>query len=165
MKISKAAPADTDSIMELIRLTVNAMQAGGLFQWDENYPSREIITADIEARSLFKLTIKEEIAGIIVLNEEQFPDYQNLKWEDNGGRFLVVHRLCVLPRFQGKGLAKQLMSFTEGYAGKNKYGSIRLDTYTLNQKALALYDSLGYRRAGMVSFRDKNFQCFEKVIR
>jgi ribosomal protein S18 acetylase RimI-like enzyme len=77
-----------------------------------------------------------------------------------------VHRLCLLPAFQGKGLAKQLMQFAEEYAVKNKYSSIRLDTYSKNFIALNLYDSLKYRRAGDVSFRaGKTFHCFEKMLK
>jgi ribosomal protein S18 acetylase RimI-like enzyme len=164
MNVSKALKADIVPIMELIRQAVLEMHRRKLFQWDDAYPNVDIITEDIAAGSLYKVTIGEKLAGIIVLNEKQSPEYNGLTWESNQGKFLVVHRLCIHPDFQGKGLAKKLMSFAEEHAVKNKYSSIRLDTFTLNQKALQLYDSLKYRRVGTVAFREKIFQCFEKVL-
>jgi ribosomal protein S18 acetylase RimI-like enzyme len=165
MNVSKALKADIVPIMELIHQAVLEMHQRKLFQWDDTYPNIEIITEDITAGSLYKATIDDIIAGIIVLNEKQSPEYSNLTWESSQGKYLVVHRLCIHPHFQGKGLAKKLMSFAEDHAAKNKYNSIRLDTFTGNQKALRLYDTLKYRRVGTVAFREKIFQCFEKVIK
>ena len=151
--------------MALIHKAVAVMLKNDIDQWDDSYPSREIFAADIAAKTLFKITSGKEIAGIIVLNENQAPEYSAITWQDNKGRPLVVHRLCLLPAFQGKGLARKLMRFAEEYALKNKFSSIRLDTYSKNFIALNLYDSLQYRRTGDVSFRaGKTFHCFEKLL-
>jgi ribosomal protein S18 acetylase RimI-like enzyme len=165
MDISKATRADITSIMELIHQAVLEMHRRQLYQWNENYPNIDIITEDITAGSLYKVTADDKIAGIVVLNEKQSPEYSSLTWESNREKYLVVHRLCIHPDFQGKGLAKKLMSFAEEHAVKHNYSSIRLDTFTLNQKAMRLYDSLKYRRVGTVAFREKTFQCFEKVFK
>jgi len=164
MEITKAVPENINHIMSLIDAAVKAMITSGLYQWDEHYPNQDIITEDIAAGSLFKISEKGKITGIIVLNEQYFPEYNALTWEDDKGRFLVVHRLCIHPDCQGKGLGKKLMKFAEEYALKNNYSSIRLDTFTKNQTALGLYDALGYRRAGEVVFTKGKFQCFEKVL-
>jgi ribosomal protein S18 acetylase RimI-like enzyme len=165
MNISKAVQADITPIMELIQEAVRVMNEGGLHQWDDQYPNVDIITEDIAAKSLHKITADGKIAGIIVLSEEYFPGYDKLKWEDEGSKFLIVHRLCVHPDFQGQGLAKKLMTFAEEYAMSHYYTSIRLDTFTGNQIALGLYDSIGYRRVGLVRFRLGSFQVFEKVLK
>jgi ribosomal protein S18 acetylase RimI-like enzyme len=171
MCISKASLSNIPSIMALIHDAVKKMIDGGLYQWDEHYPNTGVITDDITAGNLFKISEKDRmagtgrIAGIIVLNEQCFPEYNELKWEDEGGKFLIVHRLCVHPDCQGQGYGQKLMQFAEEHAKKSGYSSIRLDTFTSNQKALALYDSLNYRRAGTVTFRMGVFQCFEKTLK
>jgi ribosomal protein S18 acetylase RimI-like enzyme len=166
MSITKASPTDLDTIMSLIRQAIAVMYQNGIDQWNEDYPGREIIAGDIETGTLFKITDRGQIAGIIVLNNRQSPEYGDLTWQDQSGNFLIVHRLCLHPAFQGKGLSKQMMGFAEEHALKNGCTSIRLDTYNKNYIALKLYDSLGYRRVGTVSFRPgKTFQCFEKVIK
>jgi GNAT superfamily N-acetyltransferase len=165
MKITRAVKSDIDPIMTLIHQAVDMMLKNGIDQWNEHYPSREIITNDIATRSLFKITSGKETAGIIVLNESQAKEYLNLPWQDNMGKPVVVHRLCLHPDFQGKGLSRQLMQFTEAYAVKNKYTSIRLDTYSKNFKALNLFGSLQYHLVGNASFgAGQIFHCFEKVL-
>jgi ribosomal protein S18 acetylase RimI-like enzyme len=163
-KIAQANPGDIVPIMDLIRKAVRAMNDSGLFQWSEAYPNEEIITEDITAGTLYKITTGNVIAGIIVLNHQYFPEYDALPWTFNDPHPLIIHRLCIHPDYQGQGLAKILMQFAEAYAVRNNYTSIRLDTGTLNTKALALYDGLGYRRVGVVSFRPGFFQVFEKVL-
>jgi GNAT superfamily N-acetyltransferase len=162
LKIAQANPGDIVPVMELIRKAVRAMNDSGLFQWTEDYPNEEIITEDIAAGTLYKITTGDVIAGIIVLNHQYFPEYDVLKWDVNDPHPLIVHRLCIHPDYQGQGLSRILMQFAEAYALRNHYLSIRLDTGTLNTKALALYDALGYRRVGEVSFRPGLFQVFEK---
>jgi ribosomal protein S18 acetylase RimI-like enzyme len=164
LKIDKASASDIPEIMRLIKKAVKAMNDSGLHQWDEQYPNREVISEDIEAGQLYKVITDGNTAGIIVLSEQYWPEYNALTWELDDERPLIVHRLCIHPEYQGKGLAKRLMIFAEDFARENRYKSIRLDTSTLNAKALGLYDGLGYRRAGTVTFRTGLFQCFEKVI-
>jgi GNAT superfamily N-acetyltransferase len=164
MDITRAVTADTYPIMSLIRLAVAKMQRQGIFQWDEHYPNQEIIAEDIAADSLYKIQTGSDIAGIIVLNEQQSPEYASLTWRDGTGRPLCVHRVCIHPSYQRRGLARRLMLFVESYARKNNYSSIRLDTFSKNPFALRLYDSLEYQLAGILSFRTGDFYCYEKLI-
>jgi GNAT superfamily N-acetyltransferase len=170
MNITKATSTDIPEIMELIRAAVKAMHDQGIYQWNDQYPNPEIITDDVNAGTLYKISDEntigtDGIGGIIVLNQQFFPEYYDLEWEDKAGKFLIIHRLCIRPDRQRKGLAKKLMRLAESYAEENGYTSIRLDTFTANKAALALYDGLGYRRAGTVTFTMGLFQVFEKVFR
>ena len=166
MEIRCACDEDLDAIMELVKRAVEGMQNEGLRQWNETYPNRQIISGDIASGTLFPIIIDGEIAGIIVLNESQSPEYGELKWEDTGGRYLVIHRLCIHPGLRRQGLAKQLMQFAEEYAGTKGYSSIRTDTFQENHKILAMLGSLGYEPRGKVSFGKRSgfFHCFEKRI-
>lgn len=56
------------------------------------------------------------------------------------------------------------MEFAEEKAEREGYQAIRLDAFTGNPPALALYDHRGYRKAGTVLFRKGWFFCFEKEI-
>ncbi len=164
MNISRAAETDIDAIMALVRDAVREKQRNGDDQWDDTYPNRELIAQDISTGTLFKIADGNSILGIIVLNEEQPPPYFTIAWND-GGRPLVVHRLCINPLFQRRGLARRLMLFAEEHAAENAYRSIRLDTYSGNRAAQALFLSLGYHPAGDVSLReDKAFHCYKKAI-
>ena len=164
MNISRALETNIDAIMALVRDAVREKRKNGDDQWDDAYPGRQLITQDILSGNLFKLVDGHELLGIIVLNEEQPAPYLALAWDD-GDRPLVVHRLCIDPRYQRRGLARQLMLFAEEHAAASSYSSIRLDTYSKNRAARALFESLDYQPVGDVSLReDKIFHCYKKPV-
>jgi len=164
MQINLAVSDEINPIMSLVIDAIQKMEKEGIHQWDEIYPTKEIFSADIAAGSLFAARMENGVVGIMVLNDEQSQEYNSLSWNDDHGKPLIIHRLCVSPTFQGQGVAKQLMSFAEEYARVNKYSSIRLDAFINNRISVRLYDSLGYRRTGIVLFRKGEFYCFEKVL-
>jgi ribosomal protein S18 acetylase RimI-like enzyme len=146
--------------MDLIRSCVRHMESQGIHQWDEIYPDEATFAGDIERHELFLLEQEGRIRGIMTLNEFQEPAYQGVTWQFSG-KALVVHRLAIDPSAQGKGLAGKLMQFAYEVAGKLRYATIRLDAFASNPRAVALYERLGYRRAGTVMFRKGLFYCFE----
>lgn len=166
MSIVKATVNDCAKIMELIRSCIENMESSGIFQWNENYPTRDIIINDINNGFQYALIEEKEILGIMAINEEQSPEYSSLKWNCNEGRVLVVHRLAVHPLKHRRGIGKRLMEFAERYAKEKEYASIRLDTYSGNPKALRLYEQIGYLNVGQVNFpmRELPFKCYEKVL-
>jgi ribosomal protein S18 acetylase RimI-like enzyme len=165
MNINKALPQEIDAIMSLIKAAIEKMHNEGIDQWGDYYPTREIFLADIDHRTLYAARIDETIAGIVVLNETQSPEYESIDWRDKDGKVLAVHRLCVNPVFQGQGVGKKLMRFAMHYALETKYSSIRLDAFTNNPVSVGLYDSLGYQRRGNVSFLPGRISyCYEKML-
>jgi len=100
----------------------------------------------------------------LVLNEDSSPEYDALKWKDEGGKHLIVHRLSVGADCQGQGIAGTLMNFAEKHAPSNGYSSIRLDAFLQNKAALMLYEKRGYVKVGTVVFRKGVFNCYEKIL-
>jgi ribosomal protein S18 acetylase RimI-like enzyme len=155
---------EIDRVMSLISDAVKDMETKGIYQWDEIYPDKTVMLADIASNSLYTARLDNNIAGIIAVNEIQSFEYQSIPWSNNPGNPLIVHRLCVHPKYQGRGLAKLLMNFAETYAGENKYDSIRLDAFVDNKAAVRLYDSMNYENKGTVKFRKGSFYCYEKIL-
>lgn len=165
-EIRKAQSHEIGEIMELIAKCVQVMQAGGSDQWDDSYPNQEIISSDIENGTLYAYVDNGAIAGILVLDENQSELYRDIKWTQEQGPHLVMHRLAVHPEVQGKGIARKLIAFAEEHARISGYTSIRMDTYTKNTRALAIYPNLGYEQRGEIFFpgRTASFPVFEKVL-
>ncbi|AKG35993.1 GNAT family N-acetyltransferase [Paenibacillus durus] len=157
---------ELEQIMALIAECVRVMQEGGSDQWDESYPNAEIITEDIERGTLYVYEEAGAPAGILVLDENQAEQYKEIKWVQTEGPNLIMHRLAVHPRVQGKGIARRLIACAENFAVERGYKSIRMDTYAKNTKALELYRRLGYEVRGEVSFpgRTANFPVLEKIL-
>lgn len=160
MSIRPAEPQDLPNVMALIRSSIRRMLSEGIDQWDDIYPDQVTCAGDIERHELFLLEHDSRICGFITLNEFQEPAYLEVPWLYSG-KTLVVHRLAVDPVCQGQGLAGELMLFAREYARRYQYATIRLDAFAGNPQAVALYERLGYRRAGSVLFRKGKFWCFE----
>ncbi len=166
MDIMKGQKLDLSDILSLISKCVKHMQSQGLYQWDELYPNSDIIESDLNNEDAYVLKDDGKCIAYVAINEEQSPEYSQVNWHTDGRKVLVIHRLCVHPKFQSKGIAKQMITFCEEMAMTGGYTCIRLDTYSKNQKALKLYEYLDYQKSGQVffPFKPDPFYCFEKSI-
>ncbi|MBL0387430.1 GNAT family N-acetyltransferase [Tumebacillus sp. ITR2] len=163
-----ATTNDLDALLEIYRAVIRRMQAGGNDQWDDTYPNRTVLEADLAAGTLFVCVDEDEkLLGAVVLNESIDEPYSQIQWDDAQGKWLVVHRLAVHPDTQGRGIGRDLMGFAEQWGLENGYSSIRLDTYSRNKAAVALYLRLGYVWKGEIHFQDRRaepYVCFEKEL-
>lgn len=165
MAIRPGKTEDIKTIMEIIKEAVKDMDSKGIYQWDEIYPCEEVITQDIRDNNLYVLCSEEgKVQAIIVLSEFYDKEYEDLTWEYNEGKHLIIHRLCVNPKCQGMGIARKLIDFAENFAAEHNYSSIRLDAFIENKRACGMYDKLGYVKRGIVKFRKGYFYCYEKGI-
>lgn len=167
MKIMKAIKQDIPNIMNLIKEVVKHMMSQEIYQWNEDYPNLEVINNDIHNKDLYVIKNEKDCLGIIVINEEQSPEYKDINWKDHSEKVLVIHRLAVHPKYQGQGIARKLMDFAESYAGENGYMSIRLDCYSGNPRLNKVYLKRGYESRGQVYFpmREMPFNCYEKILK
>lgn len=113
---------------------------------------------------MFGIFRENQLAGIVVLNETQSPEYSAIDWELDDRTPLVMHRFCVHPKFQKQGIAKQLLTLAERFAIDSQYKSIRLDAFTENPAALNLYANNSYVKRGTVTFRKGDLYCYEKMV-
>ncbi len=144
------------------------MIENSIFQWDENYPSKEILQKDIDLQQIWKLEVQDVIIGIIVLTEIEDQEYQDVKWLTKNNNNLYIHRLAIEPKYQRKGYAQKLMNYAENYALKNNYSSIRLDTFSKNKRNQEFYKKRNYKKLAYVYFPNQSefpFYCFEKVLK
>src|ERR1700746_1470654 len=123
----KAHPAELAQIWEIIQQAIARRKKDGSRQWQDGYPNEDIIKQDIEKGFGYVLTGEgDEIIGYaaILFNDE--PAYEKLKgtWLTNGD-FAAVHRIAIPDRHTGKGLAKQILHFSELLAMKNNVFSVK----------------------------------------
>lgn len=166
MEIQLAQIDQAKSAFTILKECKQSLDSEGIFQWTDSYPSIDIITRDIENQFLYTLSIEGECVGIINISEEQEPEYASIPWSYTTGNIMVIHRLAVLPSYQGQGIAGKLMDFAETQGTDKQYSSIRLDAYSDNIRVLRFYEKRGYRRKGEVFFpgRTSAFFCYEKSL-
>lgn len=160
----KAEITDLDEIEVLYRNVVQKMQENGIDQWDETYPDCEVLRADIEKRELYIGKNKSMICSAFVLNQEVDVQYRNGAWNYPSADFYTFHRFCVNPIYQRQGIGRETIAYIEKLVRERNAETIRMDTFSGNPYALALYQNLGYQITGEVHWRKGKFYLLEKRI-
>lgn len=167
MEIKKAERADIERFYSIATSCARHMIEKGIFQWDEQYPSKEVLQNDIDLHQIWKLEETNTIVGIIVITKIEDKEYKNVKWLTKNDENLYIHRLAVHPKFQGKGYAQKLMDFAENYASENNFKSIRLDTFSQNKRNQEFYEKRNYTKLEKIYFPKQSkqpFYCYELII-
>lgn len=166
LKVETGKLEELEAIFQIYLNARRALAQENIHQWTDNYPSMATVERDLKQNNLYVLKNANEIIGAININEHQASEYQSVDWQFDASKVLVIHRLVVNPKYQGKGYARVLMDFTESFALTNNYSTIRLDTYSQNDRAIQFYIKQGYIIRGDVSFpnRDHTFHCMEKEL-
>ena len=141
MIYSKANQNQIDDVFSVFSNAIVNMEKQNIHQWDDIYPDKAII-----------------------LSEEYDKEYKNGKWQWPNARFCVIHRLCVSPDFQNRGIAAETLKYIENLCKSQGYDSIRLDCFTEKPYSRKLYDKAGYSVVGYADWRKGIFELREKKI-
>ena len=153
--IRKAILSDLNIIKKIAESCAQNMISNNIFQWNENYPSKNIFKKDISNKNLYVFEDGSLVKGCIVLSKQKDLVYNDISWLTKDYKNLYIHRLAVHPDYQKMGLAKSMMDYAENYAIKNNYVSIRLDTFSKNPRNIKFYEIRGYINLGNIFFQIK----------
>ena len=159
-----ADEAQTDQIYNMFLAAVSEMDRNGINQWDNIYPDKDIIVNDVLSGQMYVGTLNGIIVSAFVINIECDVEYNNGSWCFPNARYKIVHRLCVNPLYQNKGIGSQTMVYIENFLKAQGIEAIRLDAFTQNPYALKLYEKLEYKKVGFANWRKGKFYLMEKKI-
>lgn len=155
---------DVSAIVNLIGDAIKTMEQCGIYQWDEIYPTADDFKEDIEKQNLYVVLENEMIAAIYVISDESDDAYKNADWKCPDETAYILHRFCISPNFQNKGLGKQLLLKIESQIRDMGYKSVRLDVFRENPYAQRLYHHNGYEIRGYADWRKGRFDLMEKEL-
>lgn len=164
MEYTTAQRTDLPELMSLFRAATRLMDEQGIHQWDELYPDEPVIGEDIASKAMTLGKINGRIAVAFMLDFCKEGDYETADWRYREPEFVVLHRLCVHPEFQGKGVASAAMDYLEHEVLARGVHAIRLDAFSQNPAALHLYEARGYEKAGEIRYRKGMFHLYEKQL-
>ena len=162
--IRKATLKDLDGILQITKACAQKMRLQGIYQWNGYYPSREAFEHDVARQELYVLEKGKKLIGCIVISSLADEFYKDIEWLTEDGKQYYIHRLAVHPDQQGKGFAQILMDYAENMARENEITSIRLDTFSKNERNQRFYEQRGYQRLGEIFFPKQSkfpFYCYE----
>ena len=154
---------DFEEIIVMYLSAIDAMNAEGIMQWDDIYPTADDIRKDIDTQEMYVGLKDSRICVAYTINKESDGQYQNAAWE-GGINYIVVHRLCVAPEFQHQHIARETMLHIHNECKGYGIKAVRLDAFTENPYALALYENLGYKKRGEAVWRKGRFCLYEFIL-
>ncbi|MDR0898723.1 MAG: GNAT family N-acetyltransferase [Oscillospiraceae bacterium] len=164
MHTRKAVASDLPAILAIYKNAIDSLNSQGIAQWDEIYPDEAIITEDVENGFSYVRIVDEQIASVFAVNQSYDPEYESGNWRYPEASFAVIHRLCVSPSFQHRGIGHRTMLAAEAVIKSMQIDTVRLDAFSQNPAALKMYGRLGYQEAGTVYFRKGRFVLLEKKL-
>lgn len=109
------------------------MRRLGIDQWQNGYPDRNSVLADVEAGAGYVMCEADTViaCGAVIFGTD--PNYAHIEegeWITDGSDYVVVHRLAVADGFKHRGMATRFMRQIEEMARMRGTGSFRIDTHT-----------------------------------
>ena len=132
-----AEARDLDAVMDVVAQARRAIARLGIDQWQDGYPGREVIEADIARGIGYVFENEGAIAGYLALAPSPEPVYERIDgaWLANG-EYLTVHRSC----------ASEELARSRGVA------SVRADTHRGNAVMRHLLEKRGFTYCGTVAY-------------
>ncbi|MBR5515805.1 MAG: tRNA (guanosine(46)-N7)-methyltransferase TrmB [Clostridia bacterium] len=156
LEIRKAEACELDRIMEIVAQAQEYMKEAGFCQWDNGYPSRELIEKDIKDENRYVVCHNNTIMASAGLFMGEEPDYKEIyegEWL-NSSPYISIHRICVDNKFKGMGLGGAVVRHCEDIARKNNIRNIRCDTHEENLSMRRMLEKNGFVYCGIIHLAD-----------
>lgn len=167
MLIRRARIEDIPSILSIVRSAQLSLCELGIDQWQDGYPSREVIEHDIANGVGYVACMEDETVvgyeAVVLSGEETYKQLPDKAWHTSD-RYVVVHRLCVLRECCRRGIAVELMHFAAKRAMENDIHDFRIDTHRGNVRMLAMMQRLGFEHCGRISYESGEREAFDLRI-
>ena len=166
MEFVLAKEKDFDLIYDMMLRAKADLIAAGIFQWNDDYPSAEMLLSDI--RNSYTYLVKEEGRTLAFFTSNSICEddvHDHIKWLYPDSNYLILHRLCVEPQRQGQGIGQRILEQFEKRAQADGYDSIRIDVFATNETAIHIYEKFGYTRVGEAVCERGLFYIYERRLR
>ncbi len=164
MQFRKANAQDIERILAIMDSARSFQRSQGFTQWEDGYPSRELISDDIVQGKAYVLLDGNAIMAYSVLAVGD-AEYDRLGgiWRYSGA-YGVIHRMAVAPEVRGKNISAILFEVFEGEYLSRGIRLIRIDTGAENKIMRHLMQKFGYESRGVQQFCWGPRLTYEKYI-
>lgn len=164
MEYRLATIDDIEDVFCLIEAAIARMEKNDIHQWDDIYPTREDFITDIMNKFLYIAEDNGKIAAIYVISNESDDAYKTVNWQYSNESAYILHRFCVSPDYQNRGVGKEVLAHIEAQIRDMGFETIRLDVFTENPYAQRLYRKSGFVVRGYADWRKGRFDLMEKKL-
>lgn len=167
--IRLATKNDIKQILNITReCSIIMNEKNDIRQWDDGYPNYDTFLNDVLQKNLHVYVIDESIAGFIVLNKQQYDEYDQIIWSNTSTDFLVIHRFATNPKFQNMNIATSLINHCFIISRKNNINYIKIDTNSKNKAMNNLIKKNGFKFKGSMKLKDDPYyplwNCYDIIF-
>lgn len=155
MTIRQATLCDLDALMALFDEARGTIAALGIDQWQDGYPSREVIAEDIARARSYIAECDGTLCGTFVLVDDGEVTYDNIydgHWltGDDCRDYIAIHRVAVSVARRGSGVSTALLDYAAAYAKHFHRASLRIDTHEGNVVMRRMLEKHGFSHCGVI---------------
>ena len=160
--------ADLERVMELVADAQNWFRNQSIDQWQDGYPTREIISSDISSGENYIVELNGVAVATFVISFAGEPTYSVIKGKGwlNENCYVVVHRIAVADECRRRGIAREILHYAEELSTERGISDIRIDTHRDNKAMRSLLKKMGYAYCGRITLTSGAFrEAYQKELK
>jgi len=155
MQIRKSTERDLSVLMAIFDEARGTIARLGINQWQDGYPSLEVVTEDVALGRSYAIEAEGEVCGTFVLIDDGEPTYDRIEsghWltGDESRSYVAIHRVAVAVKNRGRGISAGLLEYAARYAAEQGRISLRIDTHEGNVVMRRMLEKNGFSYCGVI---------------
>ena len=170
MIIRKTTMSDIGEVMPIFEEARKTIAALGIDQWQNGYPSEDVIIADIELGQSYVCEIDGKICGSFAMLENGELTYDKIydgHWltGDESRDYIAIHRVAISVSSRGSGLSGKIIGFAADFAKEKGRVSLRIDTHRGNAVMRRMLEKNGFQYCGIIYLESGDARvAYEKTL-
>ena len=166
----KTTIADIGEVMPIFEEARKTIAALGIDQWQNGYPSEDVIVADVELDQSYVCEIDGKICATFAMLENGEQTYDKIydgHWltGDKSRDYIAIHRVAISVYSRGSGLSGKIIDFAADFAMEKGRRSLRIDTHRGNAVMRRMLEKNGFQYCGIIYLENGDERvAYEKVI-
>ena len=168
LRFRQGTESDLNRIMELVADAQNWFRKQGIDQWQDGYPTQNIILRDILGNDNYIIEYNGVVSATAVVSFAGEPTYSEIVGKGwlNDKPYGVVHRIAVSDECRRKGIAKEILHFAEELCAERGVADIRIDTHCDNLAMRSLLKKMGYTHCGRITLTSGAYrEAYQKELK
>ena len=173
MIIQQTTAKDTNALTALFAEARQTIAALGIDQWQNGYPSAEVIKEDVQAERSYAVKQGEALCGTFVLLFDGEPTYDVItqgEWltgtqKTGKTRYTAIHRVAIAVASRKTGVAGKIIRYAQEQAKAHGHVSLRIDTHAGNVPMRRMLEKNGFVYCGVIFLQDGAERvAYEKIL-
>ncbi len=155
LNIRKTTPADIEALLSLFAEARGTIAALGIDQWQNGYPNRAVIEADLVKEQSYCATLDGTVVATFAMLTEGEPTYDRIldgHWQsgDESRSYIAIHRVAIAVACRGQGIAPAILAYASRLAAVLGRQSLRIDTHEGNLVMRRMLEKNGFTHCGTI---------------